>query len=182
LQRASVDFGADESVEKSSKKLKEHYGIDVPTSAIRKMILEHGTAMAEERDLELETEFPEQGATTVIGQMDGCMVPIVTIKPIENDESPQDGRKRRALSWQEARLALGRDIDKVTPHYAATMKSVEQAADMQIDCSIKAGAGKSTRLHLMGDGATWIVNRTMEKLDGQATQRVSGQRSRCHSW
>jgi hypothetical protein len=160
LQRASVDFGADESVEKSAKKLKEHYGIEVP---------EHGAAMAEQRDLELESEFPERGVTTVIGQMDGCMVPIVTIKPIETDESPRDGRKRRALSWQEARLALGRDIDKVTAHYEATMKSVQQAADLQIDCSIKAGAGKSTRLHLMGDGATWIVNRTMEKLDGQAT-------------
>ena len=169
LQRASVDFGADESVEKSANKLKEHYGIDVPITAIRKMLLKHGAAMAEKRDLELESEFPQQGATTVIGQMDGCMVPIVTIKPRENNKSPRDGRKRRALSWQEARLALGRDTDKVTPHYAATMEPVKRAADLQIDCLIKAGAGKSTKLHCMGDGAPWIVNRTMEKLDCQAT-------------
>lgn len=169
LQRASVDFGADESVEKSAKKLKEHYGIEVPISAIRKMILKHGAAMAEERDLEMESEFADGGTTTVIGQMDGSMVPIVTIKPIENEESPRDGRKRRKLGWQEARLALGRDIDKVTPHYAATMEPVEVAADLQIDCLIKAGAGKSTKLHCMGDGAPWIVNRTMERLGGRAT-------------
>ena len=169
LQRASVDFGADASVEKSAQKLKEHYGIDVPITAIRNMLLKHGEAMAEERKLEMESEFPQGGTTTVLGQMDGCMVPIVTIKPIENNQSPRDGRKRRALSWQEARLALGRDLDKVTPHYAATMEPVKQAAELQIDCLIKAGAGKSTKLHCMGDGAPWIVNRTMEKLDYKAT-------------
>jgi hypothetical protein len=169
LQRTSVDFGADESLEKSAKKLKEHYGIEVPVSAIRVMTLKHGAAMAEIRDWEMESELPEGGSGTVIGQMDGCFVPIVTIKPVENDESPRDGRKRRELSWQEARLALGRDIDKVTPHYAATMGSVEDATDLLIDCLIKAGAGKSTKLHCMGDGAPWIVNRTMKKLDGRAT-------------
>ena len=169
LQRVSVDFGADESIGKSVNKLKEHYGIEIPISAIREMVLSHGAAMADQRDSEIESEFPKLGVTTVVGQMDGCMVPIVTIKPIENGESPQDGRKRRALGWQEARLALGRDIDKVTPYYAATMKTVEEAADLQIDCLIKAGAGKSTKLHCMGDGAPWIVNRTMEKLDGPVT-------------
>lgn len=169
LQRASVDFGADESFEKSAEKLKEHYGIDVPVSAIRVMNLKHGAAMAEIRDSDMESELPEGGTGTVIGQMDGCFLPIVTIKPVENDDSPRDGRKRRELSWQEARLALGRDIDKVTPHFAATMGLVEEATDLMIDCLIKAGAGKSTNLHCMGDGAPWIVNRTMEKLEGKAT-------------
>lgn len=156
-------------MEKSAKKLKEHYGIDVPLSAIRGMIFKHGAAMAEIRDSEMESELPEGGTGTVIGQIDGCFLPIVTIKPVENDESPRDGRKRRSLSWQEARLALGRDIDKVTPHYAATMGTVEEATDLLIDCLIKAGAGKSTNLHCMGDGAPWIVNRTLEKLDGKAS-------------
>jgi hypothetical protein len=156
-------------MEKSAKKLEEHYGIEVPISAIRMMVLKHGAAMAEQREMEMESKLPEEGATTVIGQMDGCMVPIVTIKPIENDESPRDGRKRRELSWQEARLALGHNIDKVAPHYAATMGSVEETTDLLVDCLIKAGAGEPTNLHCMGDGATWIVNRIMDKLGGRAT-------------
>ena len=169
LQRSGVDFGSDESYEKSARKLKEHYGIEVPVSAIREMTHRHGAAMAEARDLEMESSLPSGGVATAIGEMDGCMAPVVTIKPVENDESPQDGRKRRVLDWQEARLSLGRDMDKVTPHYGATMGTVEQATDLLVDCLIKAGAGKSTRLHCLGDGAPWIVNRTMEKLEGQAT-------------
>lgn len=169
LQRACVDFGADESEVQSGKKLKEHYGIEVPLSAIRNMMLKHGAAMAEQRDLEMESELPAGGVGTVVGQVDGCFAPIVTIKPRENEESPRDGRKRRALSWQEVLLALARDIDKVRPHYAATMGSIEEATDFLVDCLIKAGAGKSTRLHCMGDGASWIAKRTTEKVDGQAT-------------
>ena len=169
LQRACVDFGADESLEKSAQKLKEHYGIEVPVSAIRVMTLNHGAAMVEIRDWEKESELSEGGTGTVIGQMDGCFVPIVTIKPLQNNESPRDGRKRRELSWHEARLALGRDTNKVRPHYSATMGSVEEATELLIDCLIKAGAGKSTKLHCMGDGAPWIVNRTKEKLEGKAT-------------
>jgi hypothetical protein len=169
LQKEATDFGADESYEKSAKKLKEHYGIEAPISAVRVIAHRHGAAMAEARDLAIETKLSKRGVPTVIGEMDGSMVPIVTIKPIENAESPRDGRKRRALSWQEARLCLGRDVDKVTPHYGATMDTVEEATDLLVDCLIKAGAGKSTRLHCLGDGAQWIVNWTMEKLEGQAT-------------
>lgn len=169
LQRASSDFGADESIEKSVQKLKEHYGIEVPPSAIREMILKHGAAMAEIRDSEMDSELPAGGTETVIGEMDGCFVPIVTIKPVENDESAQDGRKRRELGWHEARLSLGRDLKKIKPQYAATMGTVEEATDLLMDCLIKAGAGKPTKLHCMGDGAPWIVNRITEKFNGQAT-------------
>jgi hypothetical protein len=76
-----VDFGADGSYGKSSKKLKEHYGIEVPISAIRITTHNHGAAMAEARDLRLESKLPKGGVTTVIGQTDGSMVPVVTIKP-----------------------------------------------------------------------------------------------------
>jgi hypothetical protein len=169
VQRESVDFAADQSYEKSGRKMREHYGIEVPISAIKEMTERHGAAMAEARDLAMESKLPKGGASTVIGEMDGSMVPIVTIKPMENAESPQDGRKRRALSWQEARLCLGRDLDKVDGHYAATMESVEEATDLLVDCLIKAGAGRSTKLHLMGDGAQWIANRTMGRFEGQAT-------------
>lgn len=40
LQRAMTDFGADESFEKAVGKLKEHYGVDVPVSAVREVTLQ----------------------------------------------------------------------------------------------------------------------------------------------
>ena len=41
LQRAMVDFGADVSFAAASQKLKEHYGIDIPSSSIRARTLHH---------------------------------------------------------------------------------------------------------------------------------------------
>jgi len=35
LQRAMTDFGADEAFAGAATKLKEHYGIEVPVSAVR---------------------------------------------------------------------------------------------------------------------------------------------------
>lgn len=154
---------------KSVRKVKEHYGIDVPTSVVQMTTLKHAGAIREVRDSELEKELPKGGIEAALCQADGTMTPIVTIKPIENDESPRDGRKRRSLSWQEARLVLTRDTNKVTRRYAATMGTVEQAAELLLDCLVKVGGGTSTDVHSMGDGATWIPNRTLGKLEGNAT-------------
>jgi len=45
LQRVIVDFAADESFEKASRKIKEHYGMYVPASSIRKVSLVHAQQM-----------------------------------------------------------------------------------------------------------------------------------------
>ena len=45
LQRAIVDFGADDPFAGASGKHKEHYGIDVPVSTIRAVTEKHGEAM-----------------------------------------------------------------------------------------------------------------------------------------
>jgi hypothetical protein len=164
-----VDFGADESMGKSAQKVKEHYGIDVPISVVQMMTLKHAGAMREARNSEVEKELPKGGIDAALCQADGTMIPIVTIKPKENDQSPPDGRKRRSVSWHEARLVFARDLNKVTRRYAATMGVVEQAAELLFDCLVKVGGGTSTDVHSMGDGATWIPNRTLEKFEGNAT-------------
>jgi hypothetical protein len=45
LQRAMTDFGADEAFAGAAAKLQEHYGIEVPVSAVRGFTEEHGAAM-----------------------------------------------------------------------------------------------------------------------------------------
>jgi len=45
-----TDFGADESFEKAVGKLKEHYGVDVPVSAVREVTLQHAAQMALEEE------------------------------------------------------------------------------------------------------------------------------------
>ena len=60
LQRAMTDFGADESFEKAVGKLKEHYGVEVPVSAVREVILQHAVQMVVE-------EGPSEVAEGAIG-------------------------------------------------------------------------------------------------------------------
>lgn len=60
--------------------MKEHYGVEAPISAVRVITQKHGAALVAARDLALESKLPKRGVTTVVGEMDGSMVPIVTIR------------------------------------------------------------------------------------------------------
>jgi hypothetical protein len=161
-----TDFGADESFGEAAKKIKEHYGIEVPISATRTVTQAHGEAMLRE---EPESELGKQGARLVIGGMDGSMVPIVSIKTDEKGrEIKGDKRKHRELSWKEARLCVARDPRSVSGHYRATMGDVDQAGLQLVGCVAEAGGGKPTKLHCVADGAPWIVAQVEERFAGQA--------------
>jgi hypothetical protein len=158
-----TEFGADESFEKAVGKLKEHYGVDVPVSAVREVTLQHGAQMA----LEEERSGVAQGAVgasrplrpgeAVIAEIDGSMIPIVEVAPPSEGE-PEDGRKRRHLEWNEARLSLARAKGCVTPQFAATLGGPDEAGDQLKHCAIQAGMGKNTTVHWVGDGAPWIAD------------------------
>ena len=49
LQRAITDFGADKAFGKVPKKLKEHYGIEVPESMAREITERNGSNEREDR-------------------------------------------------------------------------------------------------------------------------------------
>jgi hypothetical protein len=162
-----TDFGADESFGEAAKKLKEHYGIEVPISGVRKVTQVHGEAMLRE---EPPSELGKQGARLVIAGMDGSMVPIVSIKTDEKGrEIKGDKRKHRELGWKEARLCVARDPRSVSGHYRATMGDVEQSGRQLVGCVAEAGGGKSTKLHCVADGAQWIVLQVEERFENQAT-------------
>jgi hypothetical protein len=161
-----TDFGADESFGKAAKKIKEHYGIEVPVSATRQVTQAHGKAMLQE---EPESRLGKQGARLVIAGMDGSMVPIVSTKTDEKGrEIKGDKRKHRQLSWKEARLCVARDPRSVSGHYRATMGDVEQAGWQLVGCVAEAGGGQSTRVHFVADGAAWILSQVEQHFGERA--------------
>jgi hypothetical protein len=169
-----TDFGADASFMAASAKLKEHYGIDVPASAVRETTEDHGAAML---TLEKqESDLPEAaGVPVLITEMDGSFVPTVeTAAPAEAAEGVVhiDRRKTRKLSWTEARLCLAHQPGSVTPVFGATMGSVDDAGERVLKCSIAAGAGSKTQFHGLGDGAAWITNQIDLKFGTQAKYLV----------
>jgi hypothetical protein len=161
-----TDFGADESFGEAAKKMKEHYGIEVPISATRKVTQSHGEAMLRE---EPQSQLEKQGARLVIAGMDGSMIPIVSIETNKKGrEIKGDKRKHRKLGWKETRLCVARDPRSVSGHYRATMGGVEQAGWQMVGCVAEAGGGKSTKLHCVADGAPWIVSQVEERFGNQA--------------
>ena len=165
LQRAMTDFGADESFAKAVSKLQEHYGVEVPASAVRGVTLKHAAQMAVE-EVSGVTEPPHEGVERVIAEVDGSMIPIVQIGPPSAGLS-EDGRKRRHLEWNEARLSLAHAQGCVRPHFAATLGGPEEAGEQLRHCAVQAGLGRDTAVHCVGDGAPWIADQIEQVFGAQ---------------
>ena len=166
LQRAITDFGADVAFGKVPQKLKEHYGIEVSISAGQRITEAHAGRIKQEQ-VRLE-QLPAGGVGQLIGELDGSFVPIVSIAKRRDKAAPADGRKRRQISWREARLSLVRVPDKVSGRYAATLGGPESAGELLVDSVIREGGGKRTHLHCVGDGAPWIANQIKQRFGRQA--------------
>src|SRR6202049_2734811 len=101
LQRAIVDFAADQSFALARMKLLEHYGFEIGESTIQRIALGHAKTIFEaSRAIPVFPETPGKHKD-IIAQTDGGMVPIV-----EPDAGQKDKRKGKALSWREAQISL----------------------------------------------------------------------------
>ena len=145
----------------------EHYGVELSSSTIREITFQHGARLLEQQK-QLITELgPEAGLKQLITQTDGSMVPIV-----ENSPKSADKRKNKSLMWAEARLSLARDVGSVTPRVAATMEESQQAGAVWLDCVKRAGGGRKTKIHCVGDGAGWIIEQARQRFKQQSSYLI----------
>ena len=165
LQRVLVDFGAEESFGRAVERVREHYGIEVPESAIRTQTEAHGAQIGAASEPLLTGLGPEPGVALLITETDGSMIPIVAT----GVDVDTDRRKVRSLSWQEARLCLAREPEKITARYGASFGCAQEAGAVWLDCAIRAGAGAQTHLHCLGDGAMWIAAQSEKRFGEQAS-------------
>lgn len=157
LQRALVDFGAEESFARAAQRVQEHYGLDVAAEMVRQQTLRHGAGLSA-----LSVVPPKRAPRTLVTQLDGSLIPIVI--------PPRQGKDRRCgkeLLWREVRLCLARPKDSATPCYGATLGSVALAGQLWRDTAQAAGLGERTHVHGVGDGAPWILTQFQEQFGGQ---------------
>jgi len=164
LPRALTDFGADHSFVEATQKMREHYGVELPASSVRACTLAHAKASGA-----VEHEAPKRPVQTLVTEMDGTMLPIVQTQT----GSGRDGRKGRKLSWREARLCLARPLEAVDGVYGATFGTVQLAGLLWPRVAQGAGLGPQTRMHGLGDGATWIVNTFHEQFGAGQDARAT---------
>ena len=130
LQRALTDFGAEESFERAALRVKEHYGIVVGASAIRRITYQHARQIQG-----VEPVRPAQAPKTLITQMDGSMIPLV--KPGQSG----DRRKGKSLLWSEGRLCCARAEDQVGRLYGATLGTLETVSTLWRQTAQRCGLG-----------------------------------------
>ena len=172
LQRTITVFGADKSFHGGVvAKLREHYGIEVPTTVIREVTEKHGAAMAALQ--QEQKELPgSPGVAMLIGETDGSLIPVVEIAEPKTGEPSADRRKSRKTCWKEVKLNLVHEPGSVTPTFGATTGTVDEVGQQLMQSAIRAGAGIQTRYHFVGDGAPWITNQVDLQFGSQATYLI----------
>ena len=162
LERALVDFGAEESFARAAARVREHYGLDVAAEMVRQQTLTHGAQLSA-----LTVAPPQHAATVLITQLDGSMIPIV-VPPTTG----ADRRQGKQLLWREARLCLARPQASATPCYGATLGSVAVAGTLWRATAQAAGLGERTQVQGVGDGAPWILAQFQEQFGAQGDYLV----------
>jgi hypothetical protein len=166
LQRSITDFGADVSFQKIPKKIKEHYGIDVPITSSQKITEDHAKSIKEKE--ELLRDIPDKaGVEWLICETDGTMIPIVDTFERNEEGKPIDKRKTRSVRWKEGRLSLAHPDGQVELVFGGTLGSADMAGDQLFDCAVRAGFGEQTKVHCVGDGASWIMEQVERVFGGQ---------------
>jgi hypothetical protein len=148
MQRALTDFGAEESFERAAARVREHYRLEVPVSAVRKVTYYHASRIQNS-----EPQKPAKAVQTLITQMDGSMIPLV------NPGQSPDARKDKTVCWSEVRLCCARGHGQATRLYGATLGTLESARSCWYQTAERAGLGEKTFVHGIGDGAPWILEK-----------------------
>ena len=170
LQRRLADFGADMAFGQVPAKLKEHYGIEVPVSAVR--TITEAQARHIHAQEHFQTSLPAQGVAWVIAETDGSMIPMVDTVPPQTGAAGGDRRKTRQVRWQEARLSLAHAQGSGTPRFAATFGAPDVVGEQLRDCAIRVGFGLTSRVHSVGDGAPWIADQVHQVFGPQGRYLV----------
>lgn len=161
LQRVLSDFGVEHSFEASCKRVKEHYGFEINTSAVRVETMRHARKAAQMLASEYEESFralPKEGADYVIAEASGTMICTVEAGP---------RKAKRPRCWQEMRLVAAEAQGNTTPVYGATFGDVDDTGRRWGHCARQAGWALSSQIHALADGAEWIEKKGREVFGDQ---------------
>ncbi len=167
LQRAIVDFGADDSFGKTVKKIRIHYRIDLSQSSIRKITLHHAHNIKKlKKDIQ-KFDSVKAFVDYIIAEADGVMAPIVFI-----DKQALDKRKGKTFKWCEARLSLAYKKGEIQPIFDASFGSIDEVGDQIAYCVKAAGHNEHSRIHFVGDGAPWIAEQVEKHFGSDASYLI----------
>jgi hypothetical protein len=158
FQRLVTDFGVEESFGLAAQRMKEHHGVEINVSSVRKITEYHANRAAS-----IDNHLPskaKQPSKQMILEMDGEMVPVV-----EYTDS-KDQRKTKTNLWQELRIGTAQNFGEASWEYACSFQDTDQLGDRLKTVVLRLGYTEQTKVHGPGDGAGWI-NEQGERIAGK---------------
>lgn len=160
LERRVVDISSERSYAKTTKGIVEHYGFDLPTSAIAKIT---NRICQEAKEFNANVEGLDQEASTIVAQMDGSMVPIVHYSDASQEQQAAGLKKDRDCHWREVRLCSASLPESGSKLYGVVLGSPLEAGCMMYQTCQQLGMTGDTYIHGVGDGAVWIADQYEEQ-------------------
>jgi len=143
--------------------VREHYGFEMGSTAIRKATLVHGQRARQKLQETYSQPYralPAEGAEHVIAEADGTM--ICTLAAASK-------KGKRPREWKEMRLVAAQAKDSLTTIYAASFANVDQVGRRWGHCALQAGWAMNSHIHAVADGAEWIHLQSKEVFGKQGT-------------
>jgi len=177
LERALTDFGAEESFEMASKRLEEHYGMEVGRTTILRVVERRAREAGEFIDQRLAdareafglplAERP--GAANMLVEMDGCMIRMGTLAAT-NDGGTTKVRglpaRKREEGWREVRVAFARQPEEVDRTYVASMDTYQNVVGELFDAAVERGLSERTQVFAVCDGGNGLREELDVQFDG----------------
>ena len=167
LQRRIVDFSAERSFGDTAAALKEHLNIDVSIYSIDK------TTQDIARSAKLHNAESPDGikpAETLVSEVDGSMLPIVTFdkdKDGAKHANTKDRRKHRQCVWKEIRVSTVSNPDTADTYYGVALGEPYCVGLMMLDTCKFKGMQDGTYIHAVADGASWIADQYEKQFGAQ---------------
>lgn len=185
VERALVDFGAEESFGHAVERFREHYGFEPGRTTLWRLTCQVAAEAEKVVEKRLAAALPayEQpswerpGADQVLVEMDGCELRTATLEPgTPGETSPQGRPKRhREIAWRDVRLGLVRPLGEVEPTVVGGMEPFAQVAEKLFAAGVLRGMTPRSEVGGVADGGIGV----REALDA----RFAGLRfilDRCH--
>jgi hypothetical protein len=165
LERAMTDFGGNESFERATERLKEHYGIEMGRTTMLRVVegcAEEAMSFVEQKlaaaeDLYDLPEAKRPGVKEMLAELDGCEIRTGTLVPGKG-RTPTGRRKRtRETAWRDVRMGLVRLPEQDSAAYIGRMDEYSQVVSRLFRLGVLNGLGPRTGTVGIGDGGIGLM-------------------------
>jgi len=176
VERALVDFGAEESFALAAQRFEEHYGHEVGRTSVLRVVesvAEEAEIYVEDRLAKARKRYDEPiaeraGVDLMLVELDGSMLRTGKLRRDAQDGGevtavrglPKGSRDER---WREVRIGFARAIGSTERTYVARMASYEAVIGQLFSAAVDQGMSGCSEVYAVSDGGQGL----REELDAQ---------------